>query len=160
TAWFKPVSKIPGAESLRINSTGCSTNFQKSRQPCPPRKARNWDCSSRRASLRSTKGGSGSRVSWEGDRGFSLRCPLSAMRATKAMPHPRSSPRARPKRLREGKQGYICGQMLYSFCPQAITKRRIITMRARILIVDDDPDIVLALENRVTWMGHEPLMAT
>jgi DNA-binding NtrC family response regulator len=32
-------------------------------------------------------------------------------------------------------------------------------MRARILIVDDDPDIVLALENRVTWMGHEPVMA-
>ena len=32
-------------------------------------------------------------------------------------------------------------------------------MRARILIVDDDPDIVLALENRVTWMGHEPLIA-
>ena len=33
-------------------------------------------------------------------------------------------------------------------------------MRARILIVDDDPDIVLALENRVTWMGHESLTAT
>jgi DNA-binding NtrC family response regulator len=32
-------------------------------------------------------------------------------------------------------------------------------MRARILIVDDDPDIVLALENRVTWMGHEPVTA-
>lgn len=32
-------------------------------------------------------------------------------------------------------------------------------MRARILIVDDDPDIILALENRVTWMGHEPLTA-
>src|SRR5512147_2264769 len=32
-------------------------------------------------------------------------------------------------------------------------------MRARILIVDDDPDIVLGLENRVTWMGHEPLIA-
>jgi DNA-binding NtrC family response regulator len=32
-------------------------------------------------------------------------------------------------------------------------------MRAKILIVDDDPDIVLALENRVTWMGHEPLTA-
>ncbi len=32
-------------------------------------------------------------------------------------------------------------------------------MRARILIVDDDPDIVLALANRVTWMGHEPLTA-
>jgi DNA-binding NtrC family response regulator len=33
-------------------------------------------------------------------------------------------------------------------------------MRARVLIVDDDPDIVLALENRVTWMGHEPLTAS
>ncbi|HKT35578.1 MAG TPA: sigma-54 dependent transcriptional regulator [Nitrospira sp.] len=33
-------------------------------------------------------------------------------------------------------------------------------MRARILIVDDDADIVLALENRVTWMGHEPLTAS
>src|SRR5690349_22340818 len=33
-------------------------------------------------------------------------------------------------------------------------------MRARILIVDDDPDIVMALENRVTWMGHEPLTAS
>ena len=32
-------------------------------------------------------------------------------------------------------------------------------MQAKILIVDDDPDIVLALENRVTWMGHEPLTA-
>jgi DNA-binding NtrC family response regulator len=32
-------------------------------------------------------------------------------------------------------------------------------MRARILIVDDQPDIVLALENRITWMGHEPLTA-
>src|SRR5215203_3938994 len=32
-------------------------------------------------------------------------------------------------------------------------------MRAKILIVDDDPDIVLALENRVTWMGHEPITA-
>jgi DNA-binding NtrC family response regulator len=32
-------------------------------------------------------------------------------------------------------------------------------MRAKILIVDDDPDIVLALENRLTWMGHEPLTA-
>lgn len=32
-------------------------------------------------------------------------------------------------------------------------------MRARILIVDDDPDIVLALENRITWMGHDPLTA-
>lgn len=33
-------------------------------------------------------------------------------------------------------------------------------MRARILIVDDQPDIVMPLENRVTWMGHEPLTAT
>ena len=33
-------------------------------------------------------------------------------------------------------------------------------MRARILIVDDDRDILLSLENRVTWMGHEPLTAT
>ena len=33
-------------------------------------------------------------------------------------------------------------------------------MRAKILIVDDDPDIVLALENRVTWMGHEPMTAS
>jgi DNA-binding NtrC family response regulator len=32
-------------------------------------------------------------------------------------------------------------------------------MRARVLIVDDDPDIVLALENRITWMGHEPITA-
>jgi DNA-binding NtrC family response regulator len=32
-------------------------------------------------------------------------------------------------------------------------------MRAKILIIDDDPDIVLALENRVTWMGHEPVTA-
>lgn len=32
-------------------------------------------------------------------------------------------------------------------------------MRARILIIDDDPDIALALENRVTWMGHEPITA-
>jgi DNA-binding NtrC family response regulator len=32
-------------------------------------------------------------------------------------------------------------------------------MRAKILIVDDDPDIVLALENRVTWMGHDPVTA-
>ena len=32
-------------------------------------------------------------------------------------------------------------------------------MRAKILIVDDDPDILLGLENRVTWMGHEPLTA-
>ena len=32
-------------------------------------------------------------------------------------------------------------------------------MRAKILIVDDDRDILLSLENRVTWMGHEPLTA-
>jgi len=32
-------------------------------------------------------------------------------------------------------------------------------MRARILIVDDDPDIVLALSNRLNWMGHEVLTA-
>ncbi len=32
-------------------------------------------------------------------------------------------------------------------------------MRAKILIIDDDPDIVLGLENRVTWMGHEPITA-
>jgi len=30
-------------------------------------------------------------------------------------------------------------------------------MRARILVVDDDQDILLGLENRLTWMGHEPL---
>ncbi len=33
-------------------------------------------------------------------------------------------------------------------------------MRAKILIVDDDRDILMSLENRVTWMGHEPLTAT
>ena len=33
-------------------------------------------------------------------------------------------------------------------------------MRAKILIVDDDRDILLSLENRVTWMGHEPLTTT
>lgn len=33
-------------------------------------------------------------------------------------------------------------------------------MRAKILIVDDDHDILLGLENRVTWMGHEPVTAT
>jgi len=33
-------------------------------------------------------------------------------------------------------------------------------MRAKILIVDDDCDILMSLENRVTWMGHEPLTAT
>ena len=32
-------------------------------------------------------------------------------------------------------------------------------MRAKILIVDDDQDILLSLENRITWMGHEPLTA-
>jgi len=32
-------------------------------------------------------------------------------------------------------------------------------MRAKILIVDDDRDIMLSLENRITWMGHEPLTA-
>jgi len=33
-------------------------------------------------------------------------------------------------------------------------------MRARILIVDDDPDTALALSGRVTWMGHEALTAS
>lgn len=33
-------------------------------------------------------------------------------------------------------------------------------MRAKILIVDDDPDILLGLQNRITWMGHEPVTAT
>ncbi|HEY6289352.1 MAG TPA: sigma-54 dependent transcriptional regulator, partial [Nitrospiraceae bacterium] len=33
------------------------------------------------------------------------------------------------------------------------------TMRAKILIVDDDRDILLGLENRITWMGHEPVTA-
>lgn len=33
-------------------------------------------------------------------------------------------------------------------------------MRAKILIIDDDKDILMSLENRVTWMGHEPLTAT
>ncbi|HEU4683663.1 MAG TPA: sigma-54 dependent transcriptional regulator [Nitrospira sp.] len=32
-------------------------------------------------------------------------------------------------------------------------------MRAKILIVDDDPDILLGLENRITWMGHDPITA-
>ncbi len=32
-------------------------------------------------------------------------------------------------------------------------------MRAKILIVDDDRDIILGLENRITWMGHEPVTA-
>jgi DNA-binding NtrC family response regulator len=34
------------------------------------------------------------------------------------------------------------------------------TMRAKILVVDDDPDIRLSLEHRVSFMGHEPLVAT
>lgn len=33
-------------------------------------------------------------------------------------------------------------------------------MRAKVLVVDDDPDILLSLENRVTFMGHESLTAT
>ncbi|TMQ30890.1 MAG: response regulator [Nitrospirae bacterium] len=32
-------------------------------------------------------------------------------------------------------------------------------MRAKILIVDDDRDILLGLENRITYMGHEPVTA-
>ena len=32
-------------------------------------------------------------------------------------------------------------------------------MRAKILIVDDDFDILQGLETRITWMGHEPLTA-
>lgn len=32
-------------------------------------------------------------------------------------------------------------------------------MRARILIIDDDPDIALPLEKRLIGMGHEPLVA-
>ncbi|MEY4704201.1 MAG: hypothetical protein RL042_397 [Nitrospirota bacterium] len=32
-------------------------------------------------------------------------------------------------------------------------------MRAKVLIVDDDRDILLGLENRITWMGHEPITA-
>lgn len=32
-------------------------------------------------------------------------------------------------------------------------------MRAKILIVDDDRDILLGLENRITWMGHDPVTA-
>jgi DNA-binding NtrC family response regulator len=32
-------------------------------------------------------------------------------------------------------------------------------MRAKILVVDDDPDILLSLQNRVGFMGHEPLTA-
>ncbi|HEY7531250.1 MAG TPA: response regulator, partial [Nitrospiraceae bacterium] len=30
-------------------------------------------------------------------------------------------------------------------------------MRAKILIVDDDRDIRLGLENRITWMGHDSI---
>lgn len=33
-------------------------------------------------------------------------------------------------------------------------------MRAKILIVDDDPDIRLSLQNRITFMGHDPVIAT
>jgi DNA-binding NtrC family response regulator len=33
-------------------------------------------------------------------------------------------------------------------------------MRSKILIVDDENDIRMSLENRVTFMGHEPLTAT
>jgi DNA-binding NtrC family response regulator len=32
-------------------------------------------------------------------------------------------------------------------------------MHAKILIVDDDRDILLGLENRIAWMGHEPVTA-
>ena len=32
-------------------------------------------------------------------------------------------------------------------------------MRAKILIVDDDPDIRLSLQNRITFMGHDPVTA-
>lgn len=32
-------------------------------------------------------------------------------------------------------------------------------MQAKILIVDDDRDILMGLENRLTWMGHEPVTA-
>ena len=32
-------------------------------------------------------------------------------------------------------------------------------MRAKILIVDDDRDILLGLENRIAWLGHEPVTA-
>ncbi|MBH0197711.1 MAG: sigma-54-dependent Fis family transcriptional regulator [Nitrospira sp.] len=32
-------------------------------------------------------------------------------------------------------------------------------MRAKILIVDDDPDIRLSLQNRISFMGHDPLTA-
>ena len=32
-------------------------------------------------------------------------------------------------------------------------------MRAKILIVDDNRDILLGLENRIASMGHEPVTA-
>ncbi|MBH0192589.1 MAG: response regulator, partial [Nitrospira sp.] len=32
-------------------------------------------------------------------------------------------------------------------------------MRAKILIVDDDPDIRLSLQNRISFMGHDPVTA-
>ncbi|MBH0178784.1 MAG: sigma-54-dependent Fis family transcriptional regulator [Nitrospira sp.] len=33
-------------------------------------------------------------------------------------------------------------------------------MRAKILVVDDDPDIRLSLQNRISFMGHDPVTAT
>jgi twitching motility two-component system response regulator PilH len=33
-------------------------------------------------------------------------------------------------------------------------------MAARILIVDDDPDILLGLKQRLEWMGHQTFAAT
>ena len=32
-------------------------------------------------------------------------------------------------------------------------------MQARILIIDDDPDILTSLTKRLTWMGHDALTA-
>jgi DNA-binding NtrC family response regulator len=32
-------------------------------------------------------------------------------------------------------------------------------MKARVLIVDDDPDILTSLTKRMTWMGHDVLTA-
>ena len=32
-------------------------------------------------------------------------------------------------------------------------------MQARILIIDDDPDILTSLTKRLTWMGHDVLTA-
>ena len=32
-------------------------------------------------------------------------------------------------------------------------------MRAKILVVDDDPDIRLSLQNRISFMGHDPVTA-